>query len=59
MDIVLLIAAFVGGCFAGGFINHWMISSGVSAGLSSLEVKIGNLQTVVASKIKPAPAVKS
>jgi hypothetical protein len=62
MDLIFLVAAFIGGCFAGGFINHWMISSGVSAGLSSLEVKVGNLQATVANKVatlKPATTSKS
>lgn len=57
--LIFLIAAFIGGCFAGGTINHFMVSSGITKGLSSLEATVGSLQKTVATKVPATPvAVK-
>lgn len=55
MNLILLGVVFVGGCFAGGFINHWLVSSGITKALSALEVKVGNLTASLNKRPLPLP----
>lgn len=55
MDLIFFIAAFIGGCFAGGVINHWMVSSGLSTRLGNIEADIGHIASKI-SALKPVPA---